>query len=122
MAQHILIIDDDETMRLLLREILEKEGYEVSDAPNGAVGIIAHEKNPADLIITDMFMPEKEGISTIMDLNLNSPQTKIIAISGGGRDPNVDFLELARNLGAQHTLKKPFDKEELLGAVRDLLQ
>lgn len=118
----ILVIDDDDQLRVFLRRILEKDGHEVADAPNGAVGIMIHRENPADLVITDIFMPEKEGISTIMDLNRNFPKVKIIAISGGGRAHSVDYLELAKNLGAARAFQKPFDKADLLEAIKELLQ
>ena len=81
----ILIIDDDDQIRRVLRKTLERDGYDVADAPNGKEGIRLYRENPADLVITDIIMPEKEGIETIRELRRDFPEVKIIAISGGGR-------------------------------------
>lgn len=117
----ILVIDDDEQILRTLRQVLELEGHEVVDASNGKEGIRLFEENRADLIITDIVMPEKEGIETIKELHEENPNLKIIAISGGGAvDPRV-YLHLAENLGAMRTLVKPFSREELLNAVRGVL-
>ena len=117
----ILIIDDEEQVRLYLRSILEPEGYEVVEAPDGKVGLQLYREEPVDLIITDVFMPEKEGLETIRELRSEYPEVKIIAISGGGRDIDLDFLPLAKQLGALRTLKKPFDRQEMLDAVKEVL-
>ena len=118
----ILIIDDDEQILRTLHQVLEMEGHEVLDAPNGKEGMKIYEKRGADLVITDIVMPEKEGIETIKELQEDNPDLKIIAISGGGTvDPRV-YLHLAENLGAMRTLVKPFTREQLLTAVSDLLE
>src|SRR3989442_12400990 len=117
----ILIIDDEAPVRDLLRQMLEKEGYEVVEAREGDIGIRLFCENPADLIITDILMPEKEGIETILELRKVFPQVKIIAISGGGRMRNLDGLPVAKAFGAVCTLAKPFERKELLEAVRAVL-
>ena len=91
----ILIIDDDEQVRRYLRKILEAQGHEVVAASDGKLGIELCREEPTDLIITDIFMPEKEGLETIGELRRDYPDVKIIAISGGGRTGNLDFLPLA---------------------------
>lgn len=117
----ILIIDDDVQTLNMLRQMLEREGYEVMDAPDGKEGLKRYRENPTDLIITDLIMPEKEGIETIRELRRDFPDIKIIAMSGGGRVVPGDYLHMARMLGAQHTFAKPIEREELLAAVRELL-
>ncbi|HJY84952.1 MAG TPA: response regulator [Candidatus Binatia bacterium] len=121
MTPRILIIDDEEPVRDLLRQMLEKEGYGVEEAPNGVAGIKLLHDHLADLVITDLFMPEKEGIETMMEVRKCFPQVKIIAMSGGGRTGTLDFLPMAESFGAQRTLAKPFERKELLEAVRTVL-
>ena len=119
--KRILVIDDDVQVRQMLRQMLEREGYEVVDAPDGKEGIRLYRDEPADLIITDIIMPEKEGIGTIFELRRDFPDVKIIAISGGGRLVNKnDCLELCRAKGIP-TFSKPFDRKELLEAIQKLL-
>lgn len=119
MAQ-ILIIDDDERIRWLFRQMLEPQGYQVAEAPDGKVGVDLYRKEPADLVVVDLLMPEKEGLETIMDLRRIDRQVKIIAISEGLL-AGVDFLPVAKKLGAQHTFQKPFNLEEMQAAIRELL-
>lgn len=101
--------------------MLEGSGHEVAVAAQGAEGLTLFGEHPVDLVITDIFMPEKEGIETILELRHQSPQTKIIAISGGGRAGNLDISATAKNLGAHQTLAKPFARQELLDAVNAVL-
>ena len=117
----ILVIDDEDEVRSMLRQMLEHAGHEVSEAVNGAVGIEIYERETSDLIITDIIMPEKEGVETIITLRRSNPALPIIAISGGGRLDATDFLSMAEKLGARHTLTKPFRRDQLLDAVRDCL-
>lgn len=117
----ILIIDDDVHILRMLRQTLERKGYEVIEASNGKEGIRLYREEPADLIITDLIMPEKEGIETIKELRRDFPQLKIIAISGGGRIGPEVYLSMAKKLGAMRTFIKPIAREELLEAVRELL-
>ena len=117
----ILIIDDDDQLRGMLREMLERAGYEVADAPNGKEGIRLYRENPADLVVTDLIMPEKEGIETIIELRREFPDVKIIAMSGGGTIEAEKYLRMAKGLGAVRTLTKPIERKELLEAVRELI-
>lgn len=118
----ILVIDDDSKIRLSIRLMLEPEGHTVTEAGDGKVGIELFKKNGADLIITDIIMPEKEGLETITELRKQYPDIKIIAISGGGRVQPEDYLGVARGFGAILTLAKPFGRKELLDAVNAVLE
>ncbi len=120
--QSILVIDDDETIRELLRAILEHEGYRVLEAPDGDEGIKQFIETPTDLVITDLIMPGKEGIETIRDLRRKFPGVKIIAISGGGRIGPDSYLKMAKGVGALRTLSKPFDKTILLKTVKEVIE
>jgi len=118
----ILIIDDEEMFRQMLRQMLEKAGYEVSEAANGEAGITMFREQPADLVITDIFMPEKEGISTIREMKQDFPGLKIIAVTGGGnRRRGFEYLQFADRVGADRTLSKPFERQQLLAAIESLL-
>lgn len=117
----ILIIDDEEEMRSMLRQMLEQAGYDVQEAADGAQGIELCNATMPDLIITDIIMPEKEGVETIISLHRDEPDLPIIAISGGGRLAATDFLSMAKKFGARHALSKPFRREQLLDAVHDCL-
>jgi len=92
----ILIIDDDAQILKMLRQILEREKYHVTEASNGKEGLRLYRENPADLVITDIIMPEKEGIEIIIELKRDYPDVKIIAISGGGRINPEDYLDIAK--------------------------
>lgn len=117
----ILAIDDDDTVRLSVRFALEDAGHEVDEAANGLTGVNRMRARQADLVITDIFMPEKEGLETIDDIRHEYPQTKIIAISGGGSMDPLEYLEIARHLGADRALFKPFDIKQLESTVNELL-
>ena len=117
----ILVIDDDPQIRDVLKQFLEREGYEVAVAPDGNAGLRLHRADSAGLLITDIVMPEKEGLETIMEFRHHFPAVPIIAVSGGGKNGPQDYLNPARALGAQKTFSKPFDFQELLAAVRELL-
>lgn len=118
----ILIIDDEAMIRDLLVKILEREGYETVTASGGKDGIKIHRENPADLIITDLIMPEKAGIETIMELRRDFQDVKIIAMSGGGKIDSETYLQIAKTMGAIETIAKPFDLRELLKTVQELLE
>lgn len=117
----ILVIDDDEQMRVLLRQVMEWSGYTVIDAENGRKGMQKQRKEPVDLVITDLIMPEQEGLETITALKKEFPDVKIVAISGGGRIGPEAYLPAARELGADLVFSKPFDVKEFVTAVRELL-
>ena len=113
----ILIIDDEELARFTIRDILETAGHEVVEAQNGNEGLAFQRAAPFDLVVTDIIMPEKEGVETIIELKQEFPDLGIVAISGGGRTRNLDFLQLAEQYGADRVLAKPFVEEDLLEAV-----
>ena len=117
----ILVIDDDHMVRYALSRILQRSGYDVVTASDGKRGMMLVRQELPDVVITDIIMPEQEGIETISLLRHQYPQMKIIAISGGGRIRNIDFLEMARSLGADDVISKPFEAEELLGRLRRVM-
>ncbi len=119
--KRILVIDDDTQIREMLREILQREGYQVEDAENGKDALAIQRDRPCDLIITDLIMPEQDGVETIMEFIQRDPAAKIIAISGGGRIGPRDYLEMAEALGAKKTFYKPFKRQEIVAAVKELL-
>lgn len=115
---HILVVEDDEHVRYMVEKILDIEGHRVTTAENGKQAISAVESDPTlELIITDLIMPEKEGMETIQEIKTGRPDIKIIAISGGGRIMAQDYLDTAKILGADYTLKKPFKRQDILNAV-----
>lgn len=117
----VLVIDDEQLIRLQIRSALELEGFVVHEAANGNEGLARMAAARADVVITDILMPDKEGIETILELRRSYPGVKIIAISGGGRTGNKDFLHTAKHLGADRILAKPFGLADLLGLIRELL-
>lgn len=118
----ILVIDDEQYILLMLKKMLERAGYDVDIAINGEEGLRYYYKYPADLIITDIVMPEKEGLETIRELKSHNPNVKIIAISGGGRVDSKEYLESARLFGATKVFSKPFNQGEIVEAVQELLE
>jgi len=119
----ILVIDDEPDIRTLLNDVLTGEGHAVEVAADGREGLAAQRARPANLVITDIFMPEKEGIETIIELQRDFPAIKVIAMSGGGnRARSLDYLPTASQFGAVRTLPKPFDIDVMLALVRELLE
>ena len=117
----ILVIEDDEFVRLTVSQALEHAGHVVANAANGDMGLKIFGEFQPDLVITDLVMPEKEGIETIVELRKLEPDLKIIAMSGGGRTKDMIFLDVAQQLGAYRALPKPFSIEALNSAVFDCL-
>ncbi len=117
----ILVIDDEENIRNLYRTVLEREGYEVHTAEDGAVGLRLFQEHAFDLVMTDIVMPEKEGLETIQELLRMRPELKILAISDGGIRNSFTYLEIAKAFGATSTLVKPVPMEDLRAEVRRLL-
>ena len=105
----------------MLQQTFERAGYKVKTAPNGRMGVRFYKDAPFDVVITDLIMPDMEGIETITLLRKEDPEVKIIAISGGGRNKPDDYLKLASKLGAAYTFTKPVDRAELLAAVESLI-
>jgi len=116
----VLVIDDDVQFRTMLRQFLESSGYMVTEATNGDEGVKLFCEKPVDLVISDIIMPDKEGIETTMEIKQRFPNAKVIVVSGGGwYGTDLDF-DMAEKLGAL-TLKKPFELQELSAAIQRLL-
>jgi CheY-like chemotaxis protein len=118
-ATRILVVDDEKPVRDIIAYTLCNEGYQVVAAANGNEAMDLARMMRFDLVITDMVMPEKEGIETIMELRAQAPGIRIIAMSGGQPGEAGDFLPLAKTLGAVAVLRKPFDMETFLGTVKE---
>ena len=119
--QNILVIDDDKLMCLALAKMLISAGYNVVQASNGEEGLKLYRTQDFDLVITDLIMPDKEGIQIIRELRKENSQVRIIAISAGGRGGATDYLKWARLMGAKQCLTKPIKREDLLGSVESVL-
>lgn len=116
----VLVIDDDDMVRAMLLRILSRAGHTAAGARDGVEGTAMYRVAPADVVITDIFMPNQEGLATIMELRRSHPDVRIIAISGGGASATLDVLPVAEALGARRTLRKPFTPQEILDAVAAL--
>lgn len=117
----ILVIDDQSAMRLALRRILEREGHQVQDEPDGHVALRRYSGDPADLVITDVFMPNMDGIDFVLRMKGAFPDSRVIVMSGGSLLPKEEVLTDAFALGADATLAKPFDPGELIEVVNRVL-
>jgi len=117
----ILLADDDDQVRTMLQRILVQEGYEVIEARDGVEALDLYDPASIDAVVTDIVMPEKEGLETIREIRKMNPAARIIAISGGGRIKPEDYLEWANRIGVDRTFTKPLRRVELLGAVAELL-
>jgi DNA-binding response OmpR family regulator len=113
----ILLVDDDYHFRTMLRTTLERMGHTVVEARNGAEAIDLYERERADLVLTDLVMPEKEGFETVQELRRIHPAARIITMSGGGRVKPSVYLAVAQQMGVDWTLAKPFSKDELAAAI-----
>ena len=119
---NILVADDDPSIRHLYKLILEREGHRVYLANDGVEALVQAKKHEIDVLITDIIMPRKEGIETIVEVREMNPEIKIIAISGGGRRGNQDFLRMAEMVGANYSLAKPFEPHDLLKILKTCLE
>jgi DNA-binding NtrC family response regulator len=117
----ILVVDDEAPIRRLLREVLAAEGHEIIEAIHGDEALRLHQAMPADLVITDILMPEKDGLEVITQLRRESAHLKVIAISGGGKFHQMEVLQMAKPLGTFATLCKPFEINRMLEIVRRAL-
>lgn len=120
--KRILLVDDNEAFRRPLGQVLQQAGYEIESAGDGEAALRAFNERPFDLVITDLIMPGKEGLETIMELGRRRPRPLIIAMSGGAQSHVQDYLPVARRFGAAATLSKPFTAPRLLALVASLLQ
>ena len=119
----VLVVDDERPIRKLLRMGLTTQGYEVLEAPDGRIGLDILRREPVDLVITDIMMPQMDGIETIREVRQRFPAIGIIAMSGGGAiKRNRIYLEAAAKLGAHRTLQKPFRAADLIVLVNDVLR
>jgi len=121
MMQKILIIDDDHHILLMIKKMLERAGFEVELASNGNDGLDLFKSLQVDLVITDIIMPEKEGLETIREMKRLRSDLKIIAMSGGGKVSSDNYLNTARIFGASKILTKPFSQKQMVSAVQELL-
>ena len=113
----VLLIDDEQMVRKIVRKMLERGGHEVTEAENGRLGLEQLQRGSYDLVLTDIIMPEMEGVETVMTVLEQYPALKVIAMSGGGRTGNMDFLATAEKLGASAVLNKPFTLAALAQAI-----
>jgi DNA-binding response OmpR family regulator len=118
----IIVIDDQEPIRRIVRRALEQEGHEVLDASEGEMGMHLLERHTADVVITDIFMPGQDGILTLRQIRKKFPAVKVIVISGGDSTGLLDLRHDAELLGAVKSLQKPFTAAELIQTVRGVLQ
>ena len=116
----ILIIDDDPDIRSMLEDVLKSAQHQTITAADGKEGLTQFLASPTDLVITDMFMPDKDGFETIVELRKQFPSTSIIAMTG--KDAAVDILSIAQILGAAEVLQKPFTPAQLLSATDKALR
>jgi two-component system chemotaxis response regulator CheY len=119
----ILVVDDEDQVRRLVRETLEQAGYLVMEARDGKEALQQHRLAPADLVIMDILMPDQDGLETIAALRREFPDVKVIAITGGSDMIGIlNFLDVAKMLGAHSALQKPFEMKTLLDTVQAELQ
>ncbi|MFC4352666.1 response regulator [Fodinicurvata halophila] len=118
----ILLIDDEKSILEVMGNSLGKAGYTVLSAGDGKEGLELLRSEPVDVVVTDIIMPEKEGIETIIEIRAMAKDMPILAISGGGRTRQMHFLEMSRNFGADRVLQKPFKPSDLIAELDDLLK
>ncbi len=116
---NILLIDDDQFFRTMLRIALERAGHQVTEAINGRIGLRLFREKPADLVITDIIMPDTEGLETITSLRHESHDVPVVAVSGGGRLGGDSYLDLAKRFGANTTFAKPLCLKSLCSCVQE---
>lgn len=118
----ILVVDDEENMRFMIREMLEEDSHEVTEASSGKEAITEFRRTPVDLVITDLVMPDKNGLDLIMDIKQDYPSVAILAISGGGGvNGRFDYIPIAELIGASSVMRKPFKLADLRDKVNSML-
>jgi DNA-binding response OmpR family regulator len=120
--KRILVIDDEELILSFLRDLLVEEGFEVLTACNGEEGLALFDTTPVYLVITDIIMPVKDGLDTILELKKKAPELPIIAISAGGNIPKERYLAVAGYMKNTKTVAKPFTRDEIISAVKEHLE
>lgn len=120
--KRILVIDDDPQVRMMLRMTFEDAGFEVLEASDGEAGVKQFRSSPTEIVITDLVMPGKEGIETIVEIKQVFPEAKVVAISGGGKLGPDNYLKIAAECGAEHVFSKPIDRARLVACVCALTQ
>ena len=113
----ILVVDDDPNLRTAIRRMLEPEGFEIEEASDGRDAMRSFRARPADLVLCDVFMPEKDGLDLLRELVREFSGARMVAMSGGGFRGTLDLLPMAHALGASAVLYKPFERAELLAVV-----
>lgn len=119
--KHILIVDDDEMMRAFIRELLTMHDFNISEAANGKLGLKEFRENTPDLVLTDIIMPEMEGISFIRELRAHNKDIPIIAMTGNVHGRMEEFLDISAKLGADDILRKPIKSQEFLDTINKLI-
>lgn len=114
----VLVLEDSPDLLQLLRVELEARGFEVASASSGDAALKLMQRAVADVVLTDLFMPEKDGLETILELRARYPRARIIAMSGWESRAGMDYLKVAREIGAERTFRKPFDMDEHIAALR----
>lgn len=117
----VLIVEDDADLREMLRDAFEKRKFTVVTAANGKEAVARFRPSVIDLVVTDLLMPEEDGLMVIMKIRELKPEVKMIAISGGGKAGPGSYLLMASTLGADHVFSKPFLPSELVQKVREIL-
>ena len=120
--KRILIIDDERQIRVILKKMLGDKEFDITTASDGNEGMTLFNEKPFDLVITDLIMPQKEGIEVINELRTDYPDVPIIAISGGGQNAPGHYLEVAKILGANAIFEKPIERKKILNAVKKSLK
>ena len=118
----VIVIDDEELMRELMRQLLEIDNHLVEEAPDGEAGLVLQQENPADLVITDMALPGRDGLSVIAAIKKEFPNTKVIAVSGAGNLLAEELFQEAQELGVSDTFSKPFDVREMMCGITEILK
>ena len=119
----VLVVDDEEAVRRLIKDALGQAGYRVSEARTGKEGLLSYREAPADLVSMDILMPDQDGLESILALRREFPAARIVAITGGSDMIGIlNFLDVAKMLGARRTLQKPFDMQQLLEVVQGELR
>ena len=116
----VLVVDDNPDLRSFVKIVLERAGFEAEVAADGRRALNLQRERPADVLVTDIFMPEPDGLELIQHFKSRFPGIKIVAISGGGKAGKADYLYVAAEIGAEAVLRKPFSTEALIRTLQEL--